>query len=132
MAITNAQQAKQLLQGKAPKNEFLAYINKGEAKALKRAGGSGHLVNGIPSFVGSDYSTSSNANKSGYQGGMRGKGGYQGSTGETNKTKSIASNASEQLLTEPLILLESEVLKVTASDANELHVVASLLEMNRD
>jgi hypothetical protein len=38
------------------------------------------------------------------------------------KTKSIASNASEQLLTEPLILLESEVLKVTASDANELHV----------
>ena len=48
------------------------------------------------------------------------------------KTKSIASNASEQLLTEPLILLESEVLKVTASDANELHVVASLLEINRD
>ena len=48
------------------------------------------------------------------------------------KTKSIASNATEQLLTEPLILLESEVLKVTASDANELHVVASLLEINRD
>ncbi len=48
------------------------------------------------------------------------------------KTKSIASNASEQLLTEPLILLESEILKVTASDANELHVVASLLEINRD
>ena len=48
------------------------------------------------------------------------------------KTKSIASNTSEQLLTEPLILLESEVLKVTASDANELHVVASLLEINRD
>ena len=48
------------------------------------------------------------------------------------KVKSIASNASEQLLTEPLILLESEVLKVTASDANELHVVASLLEINRD
>ena len=48
------------------------------------------------------------------------------------KTKSIDSNVSEQLLTEPLILLESEVLKVTASDANELHVVASLLEINRD
>jgi hypothetical protein len=28
--------------------------------------------------------------------------------------------------------LESEVLKVTASDANELHVIASLLEINRD
>ena len=48
------------------------------------------------------------------------------------KVKSIASNTSEQLLTEPLILLESEILKVTASDANELHVVASLLEINRD
>ena len=46
--------------------------------------------------------------------------------------KSIASNDSEQLLTEPLILLESEVLKVTASDANELHVIASLLEINRE
>ena len=48
------------------------------------------------------------------------------------KVKSIASNTTEQLLTEPLILLESEILKVTASDANELHVVASLLEINRD
>jgi hypothetical protein len=35
-------------------------------------------------------------------------------------------------LTEPLILLEGEILKVTASDANELHVVASILEINRD
>ena len=48
------------------------------------------------------------------------------------KVKSIASNTTEQLLTEPLILLENEILKVTASDANELHVVASLLEINRD
>jgi len=46
--------------------------------------------------------------------------------------KSVAGHATEQLLTEPLILLESEVLKVTASDANELHVIASLLEINRD
>ena len=76
------------LKKKAPKGEFLAYINKEEAAALKRAGGSGHLVNGIPSFVGSDYSEKGNANTSGYQGGNRGKGGYQGSTGETNKTKS--------------------------------------------
>ena len=76
------------LKKNAPKGEFLAYINKEEAAALKRAGGSGHLVNGIPSFVGSDYSGKGNANTSGYQGGMRGKGGYQGSTGETNKTKS--------------------------------------------
>jgi len=80
------------LKKKAPKGEFLAYINKEEAAALKRAGGSGHLVNGIPSFVGSDYKPDNTnpgkKNTSGYQGGNRGKGGYQGSTGETNKTKS--------------------------------------------
>ena len=80
------------LKKKAPKGEFLAYINKEEAAALKRAGGSGHLVNGIPSFVGSDYSGDKDSkgnvgtNTSGYQGGNRGIGGYQGSTGETNKT----------------------------------------------
>jgi len=82
------------LKKKAPKGEFLAYINKEEAAALKRAGGSGHLVNGIPSFVGSDYSEKGNANTSGYQGGTRGKGGYQGSTGETNKTKSEGGSGS--------------------------------------
>ena len=43
------------LKKKAPKGEFLAYINKEEAAMLKKAGGSGHLVNGIPSFVGKDY-----------------------------------------------------------------------------
>jgi len=48
------------------------------------------------------------------------------------KTKAIGALATEQLLTEPLILLEGEILKVTASDANELHVVASILEINRD
>ena len=36
----------------APKGEFLAYINKKEAKMLKDAGGSGIMTNaGIPSFV---------------------------------------------------------------------------------
>jgi hypothetical protein len=73
------------LKKKAPKGEFLAYINKEEAAALKRAGGSGHLVNGIPSFVGSDYSEKGDANTSGYQGGNRGRGGYQGTTGKTNQ-----------------------------------------------
>jgi hypothetical protein len=71
------------LQAKAPKGEFLAYINQGEANALKNSGGSGHLVNGIPSFVGSDYGSS------GYQGGMRGSSGYQGSKGGDN----IADNS---------------------------------------
>ena len=46
--------------------------------------------------------------------------------------KAVGNNETLQLLTEPLILLENEVLKVTASDANELHVVASILEINRD
>ena len=38
------------LKKNAPKGEFLAYINPDEATMLKRAGGSGKLVNGIPSF----------------------------------------------------------------------------------
>ena len=46
--------------------------------------------------------------------------------------KTIAGHAIEQLLTEPLILQESEILKVTAADANRLHVVASILEINRE
>ena len=46
--------------------------------------------------------------------------------------KTIAGHATEQLLTEPLILQESEILKVTAADADRLHVVASILEINRE
>ena len=46
--------------------------------------------------------------------------------------KTIAGHATEQLLSEPLILQESEILKVTAGDANRLHVVASILEINRE
>ena len=38
------------LKKKAPKGEFLAYINSKEAAMLKKAGGSGELVNGIPSY----------------------------------------------------------------------------------
>ena len=45
------------------------------------------------------------------------------------KTKSIGSNATTELLTQPLVMEESEVLKVQAADANELHVIASLLEI---
>ena len=48
------------------------------------------------------------------------------------KTKTISGNSTSQLLTEPLILMESEVLEVTAADANRLHVVASILELNRN
>ena len=45
------------------------------------------------------------------------------------KTKAIASNATTELLTQPLVLEAGEALKVQASDANELHVVASILEI---
>jgi len=43
------------------------------------------------------------------------------------KDKAIASKATSELLTQPLVMEESEVLKVQAADANELHVIASIL-----
>jgi len=63
MSITRLQQVRQMystgqkvekaiksLKKNAPKGEFLAYINPKEAAMLKKAGGSGELVNGIPSY----------------------------------------------------------------------------------
>jgi hypothetical protein len=44
------------------------------------------------------------------------------------KTKSISANGTTELLSAPLILQESEVLKVTAATANRLHVILSALE----
>ena len=46
------------------------------------------------------------------------------------KTKAVGANATVELLTEPLVVQENEILKVTAATANRLHVVASLLEIN--
>jgi len=48
------------------------------------------------------------------------------------KTKTIAALATIQILDEPLIMQESEVLKVQAGDANELFVISSILEINRE
>jgi len=45
------------------------------------------------------------------------------------KDKAIASKATSELLTQPLVIEESEILKVQAADANELHVIASILEI---
>ena len=45
------------------------------------------------------------------------------------KTKSISANATTELLSAPLVLQESEILKVTAATANRLHVVLSALEI---
>jgi len=45
------------------------------------------------------------------------------------KVKAVAANTTVELLTAPLIIEESEILKVTAATANRLHVVASFLEI---
>ena len=45
------------------------------------------------------------------------------------KTKSISANGTTELLSAPLVLEESEILKVTAATANRLHVVLSALEI---
>ena len=45
------------------------------------------------------------------------------------KTKTIATVTTTELLTNPLVMEESEIIKVQASDANELHVIASILEI---
>ena len=44
------------------------------------------------------------------------------------RTKSISANGTTELLSAPLVLQESEVLKVTAATANRLHVVLSALQ----
>ena len=45
------------------------------------------------------------------------------------KDKAIASKATTELLTNPLVMEESEALNVQSADANELHVIASILEI---
>mgnify|MGYP003139059644 FL=1 len=47
------------------------------------------------------------------------------------KTKTVSANATLELLEQPLILQESEILKATAATGNRLHVVVSMLEINR-
>ena len=46
------------------------------------------------------------------------------------KLENVGANSSEELLKQPLIVMESEILKVTAADANRLHVIASYLEIS--
>ena len=45
------------------------------------------------------------------------------------KTKAVSANGTVELLTAPLVVQASEILKVTADTANSLHVVASILEI---
>tara|TARA_B100000287_G_scaffold369593_1_gene366547 strand:+ start:645 stop:968 length:324 start_codon:yes stop_codon:yes gene_type:complete len=46
------------------------------------------------------------------------------------KTKAISANATVELLTAPIVVQESEILKVQAATADRLHVVASFLEIS--
>tara|TARA_R100000935_G_scaffold8526_1_gene17884 strand:- start:924 stop:1247 length:324 start_codon:yes stop_codon:yes gene_type:complete len=46
------------------------------------------------------------------------------------KVKAVAANTTVELLTAPLVIEESEIIKVTAATANRLHVVASFLEVS--
>ena len=45
------------------------------------------------------------------------------------KTKSVSANGTVELLTAPLVLQATEILKVTAATQDRLHVVASILEI---
>ena len=45
------------------------------------------------------------------------------------KTKTVGANGTEELLTQPLVLEEGQILKVTAATADRLHVVGSFLEI---
>ena len=46
------------------------------------------------------------------------------------KVKAVGANATVEFLTQPLVVMESEILKVTAATANRLHVTTSYLEVS--
>ena len=46
------------------------------------------------------------------------------------KVKAVSANTTVELLTRPLVVQESEILKIQAATAHRLHVVASMLELS--
>jgi hypothetical protein len=52
-------------------------------------------------------------------------------TFEIFKAKSVATNTTTELLTQPLVLQESDVMKVQANAANQVHVIASFMEITK-
>lgn len=46
------------------------------------------------------------------------------------KAKSVASNTTVELLEQPLIIQESEIIKAQATTADRLHIIISFLEVN--
>ena len=47
------------------------------------------------------------------------------------KTAAFTANVSQELLTQPLVLQESDILKVQANAANQVHIIASFLEVTK-
>ena len=80
------------LKDKAPKEEFLAYINAEEAAMLKRAGGSGKLVNGIPSFRPQDMGNAANQASSAANPGAGGGSSNSSSSSNSNSSSNDNSN----------------------------------------
>jgi len=52
-------------------------------------------------------------------------------TFELFKAKSVATNTTTELLTQPLVLQESDILKVQANAANQVHIIASFMEVTK-
>ncbi len=52
-------------------------------------------------------------------------------TFEVFKEKSVATKTTTELLTQPLVLQESDILKVQANAANQVHIIASFLEITK-
>jgi hypothetical protein len=46
------------------------------------------------------------------------------------KVKAVGANTTVELLTQPLVVEESEILKVSAATANRLHIVGSYVEVS--
>ena len=46
------------------------------------------------------------------------------------KAKSVTSNTTVELLEQPLIIQESEIIKAQATTADRLHIIVSFLEVN--
>ena len=48
------------------------------------------------------------------------------------KTKAISANQTVELLSSPIVLQESEIIKATSATGNRLHIVLSVLQINRE
>ena len=52
-------------------------------------------------------------------------------TFELFKAKSVATNTTTELLSQPLVLQESDVLKAQANAANQVHIIVSFMEVTK-